>query len=421
MGSQTACPVPQEETERLQELESYDILDTAPEQIYDDLVFLASQICGTDIAAITLIDEDRQWFKAKRGIDGDETAREDAFCAHAIVQPDRTLVVEDATQDDRFRDNPYVQGDPHIRFYAGAPLVTPDGRGLGTICAIDDEPGQLSKAQKRGLKALSNMVMTQLELRRRSRQLRSTKDELEEMADELKRSNEELDRFASVVTHELKDPLTQVVSNLDLLDLTVGDELDDEASELLEDAITGGERMENLIQDLLRYSRAGGSDGERQRVAMDEVADQVRDELRRNIERTDAEITCEDLPEVWGDPSLLRQCLQNLVGNALKYRGDKPPKIHVGVEDAGETWRFTVEDDGIGIPEEEQDELFEVFRRASNTGDRSGTGVGLALCYRIVQRHGGEIGLESTVDEGSTFWFTLPKRQGDHDDERRER
>lgn len=421
MGPQTAYPVPQEETDRLQELESYDILDTAPEQIYDDLVFLASQVCGTEIAAISLIDEDRQWFKAKCGIEDTETAREDAFCAHAIVQPEDTFIVEDAVQDDRFRENPYVQGDPNIRFYAGAPLVTPDGRALGTICAIDDEPGRLSETQERALEALSNMVMTQLELRRRSRELRSTKDELEEMTEELKRSNEELDRFASVVTHELKDPLTQVVSNLDLLDLTVDDELDDEASELLEDAITGGERMENLIQDLLRYSRAGGSDGERQRVAMDGVADQVRDELRRKIESADAEVTCEDLPEVWGDPSLLRQCLQNLVGNALKYSGDEPAQIHVGVEDAGDAWRFTVEDDGIGIPEDEQDELFEVFRRASNTGDRSGTGVGLALCYRIVQRHGGEIGVESTVGEGSTFWFTLPKREPDHDDERRGR
>lgn len=409
MASRSRPPIPDDEEERLAELDRYDILDTAPEPIYEDIIFLASKICGTKMAAISLVDEDRQWFKAKREIDPEETPREDAFCAHAIVNPEETMVVNDATQDERFADNPDVVDDPGIRFYAGSPLVTPGGRGLGTVCAIDDTPRELTAEQRRALEALSDMVMNQLELRRRSRELRDAKEGLEEMAQELKRSNEELDRFASVVSHELKDPLTQTVSNLDLLDLTVGEDLDEEARELLDEATRGGERMEHLIKDLLRYARAGGGDVEKETVDLEAVFEDMEAELQTELDATDATLTHDPLPEVEADRSLLRQCLQNLVGNALKYADKTPPEVHVGVEEDGELWRFTVEDDGRGIPEDEQDELFEIFQRASNTGETGGTGVGLALCARIVQRHDGEIGVDSTPGEGSTFTFTLPK------------
>ena len=147
-------------------LREYGVLDTFPEASFDDIVFLASYICGAPVAMVSLVDEDRQWFKAKLGTDLQETPRDHAFCAHAILEPDEIFVVPDAHQDPRFATNPLVHGEPHIRFYAGAPLVSPEGLPLGTLCVTDEVPGYLSPAQTRALAALAREVVVHLELRR---------------------------------------------------------------------------------------------------------------------------------------------------------------------------------------------------------------------------------------------------------------
>jgi diguanylate cyclase (GGDEF)-like protein len=159
------APLPENESERLKVLNEYAILDTLPEQAYDDIVRCASIICDTPIALITLVDDVRQWFKAKVGLETPETLREHAFCAHAIINPNEVMVVTDAEKDERFATNPLVTGDPNIRFYAGAPLVTPTGEALGTICVIDRVSRQLEPKQIEALQALSRQVVAQLELR----------------------------------------------------------------------------------------------------------------------------------------------------------------------------------------------------------------------------------------------------------------
>lgn len=165
-------PIPLNEPSRLLALQSYEIMDSGQELRYDDITLLASRICRTPMALITLINEDRQWFKSKVGLAGTETPRELAFCAHAIVEPDKVLTVVDARVDDRFSANPVVTGDPHVRFYAGAPLVSADGHALGTLCVIDREPRHLEPEQKDALLALSRQVMALLEERRTSAALR---------------------------------------------------------------------------------------------------------------------------------------------------------------------------------------------------------------------------------------------------------
>lgn len=162
--------LPTEEV-RLAELEAYAVLDTDPEPIYDDIAFIASQICDTPIALISLLDKTRQWFKSRVGLDVTETPRDLAFCAHAIWEPTELMVVPDATRDDRFSSNPLVTSDPNIRFYAGAPLLTASGNALGTLCVIDREPRELTSAQRETLAALSRLVMEHFELRRGYRQL----------------------------------------------------------------------------------------------------------------------------------------------------------------------------------------------------------------------------------------------------------
>lgn len=156
---------PVNEAGRVAALERYAILDTDAEQSFDDLTLLASFICKTPMALISLVDEDRQWFKSRVGIKASETSRDIAFCSTAILQSD-VFVVPDALKDDRFRDNPLVVSDPHVRFYAGAPLINEDGYALGTLCVVDREPRELAPDQKEALKALSRLVLAQLEFRR---------------------------------------------------------------------------------------------------------------------------------------------------------------------------------------------------------------------------------------------------------------
>ena len=164
-GAQPA-PLPFNEARRLQALHAYDLLDTVEEQAYQDFTTLASAVCRAPIALISLIDSERQWFKSKVGLDVSETPRDSAFCAHAILRPGETMEVPDALQDPRFATNPLVHGDPHIRFYAGAPILTPDGLPLGTVCIIDREPRRLLSVERQALESLARQVVTQLELSR---------------------------------------------------------------------------------------------------------------------------------------------------------------------------------------------------------------------------------------------------------------
>lgn len=195
------APLKNHEATRLKVLWQYDVLDTVPEELFDDLTELAARICEAPIALISLVDEDRQWFKSKVGVTINETSRDISFCAHAIKQED-LFIIPDATKDSRFAHNPLVISDPKIRFYAGAPLITPDGHALGTLCVIDKVPRQLRLEQQQALRVLARHVMTQLELRRHANELaeahkarEATKDELDKAQAENAKLKRELEKF----------------------------------------------------------------------------------------------------------------------------------------------------------------------------------------------------------------------------------
>jgi GAF domain-containing protein len=184
-------PSPPSEKKRLKVLWQYEVLDTVPEEVFDDLTELAARICEAPIALISLVDEKRQWFKSKVGTAVNETSRDVSFCAHAISQTE-LFIVPDATQDPRFANNPLVTSDPQIRFYAGALLITPDGYALGTLCVIDKVPRDLRPEQQQALRILARHVVSQLELRRRSKQLGDVRAENARLKDDLKKLGAEL-------------------------------------------------------------------------------------------------------------------------------------------------------------------------------------------------------------------------------------
>ena len=200
-----AAPLPKNEVKRLNVLWQYDVLDTVPEEVFDDLTELASHICEAPVALISLVDEDRQWFKAEVGTSLKETSRDISFCAHAILN-DGLLVISDATKDPRFSDNPLVTGPQRIRFYAGAPLVTPDGHALGTLCVLDKKPRKLRPEQLKALRVLAHHVVSQLELRRHARELVETRQDGKKQKAELARANAEIARLRSQLERFQKSP-----------------------------------------------------------------------------------------------------------------------------------------------------------------------------------------------------------------------
>ncbi|WP_435125715.1 PAS domain-containing sensor histidine kinase [Halobaculum sp. D14] len=232
--------------------------------------------------------------------------------------------------------------------------------------------------------------------------------ERKEYQRKLEESNERLEQFAYAASHDLQEPLRMVSSYLSLIEQRYADELDEDGREFIEFAVDGADRMRDMIDGLLRYSRVDTRGDPFEPVDLDAVLSDVRDDLQIRIADADATLTAEPLPRVDGDPGQLRQLLQNLVENAIEYSGEEPPEVRVAAERDGDDWVVSVSDDGIGIDPEDTDRVFEVFERLHGHDEHAGTGIGLALCRRIVERHGGDIWIDSAPGDGTTVSFRLP-------------
>lgn len=231
---------------------------------------------------------------------------------------------------------------------------------------------------------------------------------LEKKAADLQRSNTELEQFAYVASHDLQEPLRMISSYLQLLRRRYHDQLDDDADEFIDYAVDGAERMKRLIQDLLAFSRVGTRGDPFTAVDANAILQQALNNLQTAIQEADVTITADNLPEITGDAGQLVQLFQNLISNAIKFRQETDPKVHIGVTQAEDMWRFSVADNGIGVDPQFAERIFVIFKRLHSRLEYSGTGIGLALCKKIVERHGGRIWVESQPDAGATFFFEVP-------------
>jgi len=384
-----------QEVARREAIAEYGVLD-APAADLEGLVWLAATLCEVPKAVINIIDDRWQHQVAAVGFEAAVCSREDSMCAKVFERAEQ-VVVADASHDARFAANPFVTGEiADVRFYASSPLVTPDGIPIGTLCVFDDAVGELTPERARGLRVLADQVVDALELRR--------------VARELRHSNEQLESFAGQIGHDLRNPLTAVTGFIELA--ATSPELDDapEARESLARADAAAGRMNAMISDLLDYARLGGAKPRREPLDLADLVASVLDDLGAVIAESGASVTSSVAGvAAIGDATLVRALLQNLVANAVKFSraSGAAPHIDIRAVEADGGCRITVDDDGPGVPEAQRSRVFDLMERGDASGV-PGLGIGLATCRRIVDSHGGRIGIDDSPLGGARVWVTLP-------------
>ena len=391
------------EEARLKALKTYSILDTMPEGEFDMITSIASQICGTPISTVSMVADTRVWFKSHHGLDCTEAPREYAFCSYAIQNPKDVYIVEDASKDPEFADNPLVAGAPHMIFYAGVPLVTEEGFALGTLTVIDQKPHRLNAGQIAALQALAYQVVKLLELRQ-------NRNDLAKEVDCLSQKNSDLEQFACVAAHDLRSPLNSITGLISLLHASPEIEISEESSHYLDMIGDLSTKLKGMIDGLLEYSRSTKLPCE------DMVPVDVKPFMEeiKILHEANARVTLKlhaEVDTVMANRVALSQILINLVSNAVKYNDKPQAVIEIGVMEHVEQYFWYVKDNGPGIPKEYHDRIFRLFEIATKKDQfgNTGTGIGLATGKKLVERLGGDIWVESKRGVGTLFNFTVSK------------
>ncbi|MFV9689938.1 MAG: sensor histidine kinase [Desulfobacteria bacterium] len=316
-----------------------------------------------------------------------------------------------------FSNNPFKVPEGHLPISCA--LVVPiihHGESIGTLevankaTGYDDRDIQLLETIADRIAPILN---ARIERGEHEKARKQTEEILKQTVADLKRSNTDLEHFAYVVSHDLQEPLRMIRSYMQLLSQRYKGKLDSDADDFIGFAVNGASRMQTLIQDLLTYSRIGTRGNPCEPSDCEDLLKEILANLKLTIEDSGAEVTHDPLPTIMADALQLIQLMQNLIDNAIKFRGEKPPHIHISAQQKENEWEVSVADSGIGIDPQSFDRIFKVFQRLHTKNEYPGTGIGLALCKKIVERHGGRIWVESEPGRGSTFLFTIPAAEGD--------
>jgi len=391
------------ESKRIESLKSYLVLDTESEEEIDNLTQLASEICETPISLVSLIDDDRQWFKSKIGLELNETSRDFSFCAHAINETDELFIIEDARKDKRFFDNPLVTNAPYVIFYAGVVLKSDDNLPLGTLCVIDNSPRKLSDKQIRSLKTISKQIMNLLNYKKSMRKQ-------EELRIQLVQKNRELERFASIAAHDLKSPLANIMSAANLFSEIYASQIDTQGNLLIDSIEKSGQRLKMLVDGLLEFTKIDDlSIVTKSKVNLIKLTKDLT-KLIGNKDNIKISLNTK-LTTIKTYPILLDQILINLFSNSLKYSNKKIAEIELCVSENSSHYLFIVKDNGPGIDKKDQGAIFNLFQIASAEDQfgNKGNGIGLATVKKIIEKLGGEIYVKSEKGQGTEFHFSITK------------
>ena len=387
------------EIERIRIVEGYELFDTPSEEMYDNITFLASQVCQTPISTITLVDETRQWFKSKFGFTHDGSPIETSFCALAISKPDEVVVVPNLMEDPEFSEIGKLNGIESGGFYASVTITNEDGVALGTLCVIDYVPKVLTNDQIKGLVILGRQVRDLFNLRLKNMKLKQSNEALA-------KNLQELENFTSTVSHDLKTPLNQIISLVQLLkeNSQINDEDSIAENETFVDyLVQSSNNLKQYIDDLLDFYKENPAIEDIKTFSVADLFDEIKNTLnplgnynfnfQSNVET------------IVGHEILLKQILVNLISNGIKYNKSEQINIRVRLESSQNDFVMTVFDNGIGIKEEDYEFIFNEFQTLSQK-DRFGNfgkGLGLSRVKKLVDKINGTISIDSKLDVGTTF------------------
>lgn len=396
--------------ERLKVLDAFAVMDTEAEQELNEIVELASKICNKPISLISLVDQNRQWFKAKVGTDLVETPVGIAFCKHAI-ENNNVFIVEDATKDERFKNNPLVTEYPDLRFYAGTPLQTANGYNIGTLCVLDNKPGDLTPDQQDALEILGKQVIKHLELKKSLRTLQEKNKKIEAQQNELKELLAFKDKIFAVVGHDLQGPVNGLIQVMELLNS--GGLSDEEFKGLIPMLTDQVKSAGDILDNLLAWAKSQrGTFIQLEPVNVSNLFNEVigmlnPDACKKNIEITSA--VADEIPDLKLNKDAITIVLRNLVKNSIKFCRPKD-KINLSCDFKNNTLTFSVKDTGIGFDDNIASKLFNPAEHVTTYGTarEKGTGLGLLICKNLVEHNGGTIWAEGKPNEGASFYFTIP-------------
>tara|TARA_R110002072_G_scaffold39213_2_gene112812 strand:+ start:43 stop:1230 length:1188 start_codon:yes stop_codon:yes gene_type:complete len=378
------------------------LLDVQAEKMFDDITKLASKICKTPVALITVLDINKQLFKSRFGISITETPIEQAFCKLAIEKPNELMSVEDTRKDNRFLNNPLVYDTPKIVSYYGMPLKSKTGIALGTLCVLDIEVKILTEEQKEMLVILSNHVEYLIDLRSKTKQISEYQQKIEDYS-------KDMEDFAYMAVHDLKAPVRAINSFTKLLDNKYQTKWDEKDAKYVDFILQSATKMNNLITDLLEYSKSTSKIDNFEKFEVKPLIIELFENLTFSLNEKPM-LICGEFPHIYSSKIAFKVLFTNFLTNAIKYKKDNEPlKIEIKCIEEKEFWIFYIKDNGIGIESKFFEYIFKPFKRLHSNSKYEGSGLGLAICKKITSNLNAEILVESVVNEGSTFILQIPK------------